>query len=240
MVIHRYFLLCLVGVSCGWWGCQASSVDFERIMVDNGIYWRGEYGSDDLCSLSTNVSYASAMDFKFEPLTHMDNTGGNSVKLFCKDLGNHITKYITSIEGQAGTWQGVRSCPSSDFIVGFRLRVFPDQGAWGDDFAVDNIQVECSDGTVLDGLNGVLPTRRHRQEQDGEEVSRERVELDGERTVEVVRSSRGHREAKLNGNWGSWAECSAGKRVIGIQTIVEEHHPFEDDAGLCDVTMLCM
>lgn len=47
-------------------------------------------------------------------------------------------------------------------------------------------------------------------------------------------------EARMHGEWGSWARCPSGYAVMGLMTMVEQGHPFEDDAGLCNLTMYCM
>lgn len=56
----------------------------------------------------------------------------------------------------------------------------------------------------------------------------------------VLRSVTPAGEARLNGEWGSWAYCPPEMSVAGIRTLVEEGHTFEDDAGLCDVILYCI
>lgn len=65
--------------------------------------------------------------------------------------------YVSSTEGNYGTWQGLRSCAPGHYITGFRQRVLESQGTFGDDWGVDNVQAQCDDGTVLDGMDGVPP-----------------------------------------------------------------------------------
>ena len=49
---------------------------------------------------------------------------------------------------------GMRSCPLGEFLMGVRANVVPDQGTLGDDLGMDNLQMRCSKGNVLDGLYG--------------------------------------------------------------------------------------
>ncbi|KAK3848777.1 hypothetical protein Pcinc_044442 [Petrolisthes cinctipes] len=187
------------------------------------------------CTFPTYTFPPNDLQFKYETLDKVDNTGGNSVKLFCKDGNGTITNYVTSLEGDYGDWMGIYSCPGGGFINGFRLRVFPDQGTFGDDFAVDNIEVSCSDGTILNGMDGINPQPSAHQTKH---------QTTGEGGVmEAVRArlrSSPERETRLNGEWGTFVYCSPGMKVAGIRTVVDQGHTFGDDAGLTDVTLYCI
>ncbi|XP_063585903.1 vitelline membrane outer layer protein 1 homolog [Penaeus indicus] len=244
----RTQVLCFVGLLG-----LATTQAYYAIQSDNGL-WRGQWGFEDFCSNSggnltgdseREATFASAFDFKFETTNHIDNTAGNAVKLYCSDHSGHIIDYVSSLEGNYGTWQGLRSCAPGHYITGFRQRVLESQGTFGDDWGVDNVQVQCDDGTVLDGMDGVPPAL---QEAPGRsEIQRDAAVADGKRVeaVKVQVPPPGRRpspsgEARMHGEWGSWALCPAGTAVMGIMTNLEQGHPFEDDAGLCDIIMYCM
>ncbi|NWH67288.1 VMO1 protein, partial [Geococcyx californianus] len=56
-----------------------------------------------------------------------------------------------------GTWLSPVMCARGHRVVAFRLRVEPPRGVW-DDTAANNVDVACSDGTVLEGTGGHLGT----------------------------------------------------------------------------------
>ncbi|NXA24666.1 VMO1 protein, partial [Ibidorhyncha struthersii] len=56
-----------------------------------------------------------------------------------------------------GTWSSPRSCDRGERLVAFRLRVEAPRGLW-DDTAANDMDVTCSDGTVLQGRGGPLGT----------------------------------------------------------------------------------
>ncbi|XP_042891485.1 vitelline membrane outer layer protein 1 homolog [Penaeus japonicus] len=241
----RTLVLCFAGL----FGLAASQYP---IQAENGL-WRGEWGFEDYCtsgggqnSTGERNVFVGSFEFKYETTDHIDNTAGNSVKLYCSDDSGHILDYVTSTEGNYGTWQGIRACAKGHYVTGFRLRVLEYQGTFGDDWGVDNIQVECDDGTVLDGLDGVPATAQESQEKRGE-FQKDVIVVDG-KEVEIVQVQvplPGRRpspagEARMHGEWGSWARCPSGYAVMGLMTMVEQGHPFEDDAGLCNLTMYCM
>lgn len=225
-------------MGAGCCGLVASQYYDESIYSDNGLYWRGMQGNTAICpDWGYNASLAYAMDFKFDDLNDLDNMGGTAVKLYCRDT-NGITGYVSSLEGSRGEWQGIRSCPTNEAFIGFRLRVFPDQGTWGDDFGVDNIQMACSGGTIVDGIDGVPPTTfeaEEREEKVEQNVIRQWMEKVG-RKIETIRLRLDN--TRLHGDWGTWAYCSPDLYVVGIRTTVEEGSA-GDDAGLTDVTLYC-
>ncbi|XP_063843189.1 uncharacterized protein LOC135090358 [Scylla paramamosain] len=230
---YTALLLAVLGAGC----CSLVAAQYyDPIESDNGLYWRGEYGEMDICHHDKNFTYTYALDFKFDDLNDLDNVGGNGVKLYCRDDAGSISGYVTSLEGKRGEWQGIHSCPLHVFFNGFRLRVFPDQGTWGDDFAVDNIQMACEDGTIIDGIDGILPEKEETEE-GVEEKSVLRQWVDKvERKIEVIRYNID--KTRIHGEWGSWVYCSPGMNVVGIRTVVEDGH-IDDDAGLTDVTLYC-
>ncbi|XP_045108711.1 uncharacterized protein LOC123503221 isoform X2 [Portunus trituberculatus] len=227
---HNIALLLAVLGCCGLVAAQY----YEPIQSDNGMPWRGKYGDMDICHHDKNFTYTYALDFKFDDLNDLDNVGGNAVKLYCRDHAGSISGYVTSIEGKRGDWQGIHSCPPHAFFNGFRLRVFPEQGTWGDDFGVDNIQMSCEDGTIVDGIEGVL-TEEGVTDEVEKSVLRQWVDK-VERKMEVIRYNIG--KTRIHGEWGSWVYCSPGMYVVGLRTVVEEGH-IDDDAGLTDVILYC-
>ncbi|XP_050686032.1 uncharacterized protein LOC126980329 isoform X2 [Eriocheir sinensis] len=240
--MRHYAALLLAVLGAGCWQEAASQSYDEAIYVENGMPWRGQYGYIDYCQPDSvrNHTFAYALEFKYDDLDDLDFIGGDSVKLYCRDDAGDTTGYITSLQGTHGEWQGIRSCPENEYFIGFRLRVYPEQGTFGDDFAVDNIQLACSDGTVVDGLDGVTPPPPYlgnpRDEEDDTAVHRAWVKMIGHR-LEAVSLHAGP-DARLNGNWGAWAYCSQGLYVMAIRTVVDEGS-VGDDAGLTDVILYC-
>ncbi|NWT49327.1 VMO1 protein, partial [Chroicocephalus maculipennis] len=56
-----------------------------------------------------------------------------------------------------GAWSLPMTCDPGHHVVAFRLRVEPPRGLW-DDTAANNMDVTCSDGSVLEGLGGLAGT----------------------------------------------------------------------------------
>lgn len=52
----------------------------------------------------------------------------------------------------------MRTCGSGESLTGMRANVVPDMGTFGDDLGMDNLQMICSDGHMLDGLYGTSNT----------------------------------------------------------------------------------
>lgn len=46
-------------------------------------------------------------------------------------------------------------------------------------------------------------------------------------------------EARDLGEWGSWASCTSGNKICGLQVRLEDDHIADDDAGVSDVIMYC-
>lgn len=46
-------------------------------------------------------------------------------------------------------------------------------------------------------------------------------------------------ETRDYGEWGSWATCSEGNRICGLEVRLEDDHPLDDDAGLTDIITFC-
>lgn len=112
--------------------------------------------------------------------------------------------------------------------------VLPDQGSMHDDLGVDNVQLWCEEGTILDGKLRAAPTDEHLAQ-----AERETVIVD-EREVEAVYLKDGRKGTpRIAGVWSLWAYCSNGNYVCGLETRVETESTFTDDAGLSDFVLYC-
>ncbi|XP_063177690.1 vitelline membrane outer layer protein 1 homolog [Chroicocephalus ridibundus] len=141
-------LVALVAPLWGWSGDATTTI----ISVDNGGPW-GDWGDPEFCPKGT---YATGFQLKVEPRKGFfgDDTGLNGVRLFC---GMRGTVTVTSSEGPRGAWSVPMTCDPGHHVVAFRLRVEPPRGLW-DDTAANNMDVTCSDGSVLEGLGGLAGT----------------------------------------------------------------------------------
>uniref|UniRef100_A0A0P4VUB1 Uncharacterized protein n=1 Tax=Scylla olivacea TaxID=85551 RepID=A0A0P4VUB1_SCYOL len=90
----------------------------------------------------------------YSGLGYVDDTSVNAIRLYCQTSEGSLTDLITSSEGTYGQWKGMRPCGAGEFMTGVRGNVVPDMGPLGDDLGVDNLQMSCSGGEVLDGLYG--------------------------------------------------------------------------------------
>ena len=86
-----------------------------------------------------------------------DDTALNSIKLMCS---YHIPGFpedleagvITSLEGPFGNWFGESICPGQgNFMKGAQFQSEPNQGGNHDDTAGNSLNMECYDGTILEG-----------------------------------------------------------------------------------------
>ncbi|KAK7073137.1 hypothetical protein SK128_005176 [Halocaridina rubra] len=224
---------CLLLVFTGW-VLFPFAVAQEELVTSNGLV-RGLWGNPEQCS----QGHTFAIDFKYEQPGQLDDTAGNSVQMLCHLGDGQLVDSITSFEGKYGDWQGIRTCPNKTNIVGFRARVLQEQGTFGDDHGVDNVQVRCADGTVLDGMDGVIPAVKGQDnvQEDDDNVISKWIDINGQR-VQVLQIRSSHKGSKINGEWSNWATCSSGS-VAAIRTRVEEGDPLQDDAGLCDISMYC-
>ncbi|KAK3848779.1 hypothetical protein Pcinc_044444 [Petrolisthes cinctipes] len=199
------------------------------IPTTNGLN-RGDWGNIDLCP---SGSYAFGLEIKYSGLGFVDDTSVNAIMLYCKSLTGSLTGTIISSEGEYGQWQGLRSCPTNKYLNGMRANVVPDQGTFGDDLGVDNIQMTCNDSTILDGLNGA-------KESNAKQVEVHHEEQIPDRVVEFLHLKiDGKPSARDYGEWGSWGSCSSGNLVCGLQTRFERESTITDDAAITDVIMFC-
>ncbi|CAL4066846.1 unnamed protein product, partial [Meganyctiphanes norvegica] len=125
----------------------------SEISVDNPYmdhYPDAQWGAEEDCP----TGHAFAFDMKYEKPGAVDQTSVNAVKMYCRDDSNGaLTGQITSFEGRYGDYMGLRTCPEDDDkLTGFRLQVWPYQGTFGDDWAIDNVQISCNGNYTLDGM----------------------------------------------------------------------------------------
>ncbi|XP_063589397.1 vitelline membrane outer layer protein 1 homolog isoform X1 [Penaeus indicus] len=123
----------------------------DTLILDNGVD-AGDWGLVEYCE---DGSFATAFEVKFEPysLIDTDETAINAVRLYCSTLDHILTGYVQSIEGQHGDWLGMRHC-STGFATGMRANVLESQGIFGDDVAVENVELACDDGKEV--ITGVI------------------------------------------------------------------------------------
>ncbi|GAB0201165.1 vitelline membrane outer layer protein 1 [Grus japonensis] len=143
-------LLVAVLVAPVWGGGHVGDNPTRMISVDNGGPW-GEWGDPEFCP---KRSHATGFQLKVEPHRGFfgDDTALNGVRLLCQDR-----EVVTSSEGPRGTWSFPLSCGRGQRLVSFRLRVEAPRGLW-DDTAANDLDVTCSDGTVLEGQGGPAGT----------------------------------------------------------------------------------
>merc|ERR1712002_135496 len=202
----------------------------EPIQLDNGLS-RGSWGPPDLCA---DDSLAVGFELKYEDLGHLDDTGVNAIRLYCEKPSGELTNIVSSVEGLWGNWKGIRNCKKGEYLVGMRGNVVKEQGMFGDDMGLDNLQMKCSDNTTLDGLHHE-PLPEHKDLS----LDRERVIRNGQE-MEAVHVVINHEERTGDhGDWGSWTECSSGLKICGIEIRLEHTSPVDDDAGVTDAIMFC-
>ncbi|XP_068230528.1 vitelline membrane outer layer protein 1 homolog [Palaemon carinicauda] len=205
----------------------------ENLYLSNGLD-RGDWGPTDLCIQN---SWASTFEVKYSKEGHIDNTGVNAVRLYCQDKDGALTGTVTSGEGSYGEWEGIRACKSGQYMVGMRADVMPYQGTFGDDEGIVNLEMRCSDGTVLNGRFTSEEAKAQERSENNLEVAREKVVIDGHE-MEAVHVKATIQSDK-SGAYGLWASCTGTNRICGIQTQVEAETTFTDDAGMCDLIMFC-
>ncbi|KAK8396509.1 hypothetical protein O3P69_005510 [Scylla paramamosain] len=187
----------------------------ESLTLDNGLS-RGTWGPIELC---TDGSYVFAFEIKYSGVGYLDDTSVNAIRLYCQTAEGALTNIIISAEGSFGQWQGMRSCPL--------------WGRLGDDLGMDNLQMRCSGGNVLDGLYGT-PNKKGKSPV----VAREMTKIEGREVEAVYMKLQRSAHTRDYGDWGTWRACSAAK-VCGLQVRLEDNHPLDDDAGVTDAVIFC-
>nr|CAH0099360.1 unnamed protein product [Daphnia galeata] len=126
--------------------CSADAL--KIISVDNGQV-QGTWGKLEICpDGSSAIGYQTQNDLLDVPLH--DKSALNSIRLFCNDTqGTNVTSTL----GDTGTWELRQNCPRGESLSSFRLRVQPFDSASSDNTAVNSIQFNCTDGSLLN-FNG--------------------------------------------------------------------------------------
>ncbi|XP_066976709.1 vitelline membrane outer layer protein 1 homolog [Macrobrachium rosenbergii] len=213
------------------YGSGEETIPVEEIYLNNGLD-RGDWGPTDLCAQN---SWVSAFEVKYSEEGHIDNTGLNAVRLYCQDKDGALVGSVISSEGSYGEWKGIRSCPAGQYMVAMRGDVMPYQGTFGDDEGLVNLEMKCSNGTVLNGR--FTSGEEQERPEDNLEVAREKVVIGG-REMEAVHIKATLQNAKT-GEYSLWAACSGTNRICGLASEVEHETTFTDDAGLCNIVMYC-
>ncbi|XP_068214711.1 vitelline membrane outer layer protein 1-like [Palaemon carinicauda] len=134
-------------------GIAANRPTTKTLFLDNG-FDAGKWGEDEFCE---EGSFAMDIEVKYKVhnVLHLDENAVNAVKLYCSKPDGTMANYITSTEGEEGTWQGMKSC-SHGLMTGVRAKILPNKGLFGDDEAMQNVEMEC-DG----GLSTILAMPEH-------------------------------------------------------------------------------
>ncbi|KAK4309577.1 hypothetical protein Pmani_018800 [Petrolisthes manimaculis] len=229
------FLLLLLPLFALAWAAPNPHQLAESINIDNGLD-RGDWGNIDMCPTG---DFAFAFEIKYSGVGFVDDTSVNAIRMYCRNGAGDLTGTTLSTEGQYGQWQGMRTCGSGKSLTGMRANVVPDMGTFGDDLGMDNLQMICEDGHVMDGLYGASNSTTPHPKYKGPVVTREMMEVEG-RQVEAVRTKIAiSAQIRDYGEWGMWGKCSPGNKICGHESRVEPESTLSDDAGLVDVIMFC-
>jgi hypothetical protein len=123
---------------------QATRSFFSIIESPKITNW-GDWGFAEFC---VYPHYAIGFRTKVEASCgKCDDTALNAIQLLCSD-----GQVITSSEGPWGGWaSSFARCASNEKLIGFQIRVEPDQGS-GDDTATNAVKMICSNRQVLSSL----------------------------------------------------------------------------------------
>ncbi|OXA51856.1 vitelline membrane outer layer protein 1 homolog [Folsomia candida] len=163
-----------------------------------------------------------------------------------------------------GTWGDMATCAPGSYVYGFRLKVHSDQGFFGDDSALNGIELLCisptakrparnasmtefSTITSLVGHHGSM-TGLQECPDPGFAVGYE-LRSEGDQGFAVDDTAANNLKIHCSGlgilegagqGWGDWTgalTCPRGLKICGIQTQVEG--PNSDDTTLNNVNMGC-
>ncbi|XP_066446198.1 vitelline membrane outer layer protein 1-like [Eleutherodactylus coqui] len=125
---------------------QATLTYGKWISVPNGGPW-GEWGPIQRCPPGT-IARGYSLKVEREQGSG-DDTSVNAIRLHCiGESDPSAESVITSTEARWGEWTPVTWCPNG-YPISFSLIVEKPQGD-GDDTAVNNLLMECSDYTILE------------------------------------------------------------------------------------------
>jgi hypothetical protein len=164
--------------------------------------------------------------------------------------------------GKWGVWGDPYMCPEFTYVVGFTLRTEESQGG-GDDTALNNLELICSDGTRVrekESSEGgpahewgewrhpdaACPAGRY---MTGYKLKVEGRQEDGDDTAANSMLGICSDDSKIIcsdsedwgwGTWGSTASCPSGKRVCGAALKIEPYQADGgDDTAVNDVALYC-
>ncbi|MDU8501103.1 metallophosphoesterase [Pseudomonas syringae] len=106
---------------------------------DNSGHWGG-WGATEFCYPST---YITGFKVRAQKWVNGDNTAVNAINMNCS-----TGKTLKSKEGPWGDWYETVNCPSYKPVVGFQLKMDPNQGN-GDDAAVVSAKLVCEGGQYI-------------------------------------------------------------------------------------------
>ncbi|XP_050725840.1 vitelline membrane outer layer protein 1-like [Eriocheir sinensis] len=158
---HRLALSLLLATSCCFLVFGSAPTPRRRITktlyLNNGLPW-GTWGDIELCEDGSFAAYAEAK-FEIYAALDADETALNALILYCVNLATGLpTGHIASTVGEKGELQGMKTCPSG-FITGIKARVLDSQGAFGDDVAIQNFQIECDRNDIVTVIPGQKDTK---------------------------------------------------------------------------------
>ncbi|XP_063785716.1 uncharacterized protein LOC134934147 [Pseudophryne corroboree] len=119
------------------------------ITTQNGGIW-GSWGPIEWCP---HGSKAKGFAIKVESKQgNGDDTAANAIRLYCYDRNDNYKGSVQSTESGWGTWGNSVKC-SNGHIQSYKAKVEENQGK-GDDTALNNIIVQCSNGQQLEAHGG--------------------------------------------------------------------------------------
>lgn len=164
-----------------------------------------------------------------------------------------FVKFIqSSIKMDKGISTGSRACDPGTFVFGFAQKVQPNQGS-GDDTALNDIELYCTNGYQLDRFT--LPGATEFGEwgpitgcRDGYVVGfQQKVETSGGDNSAVnsisLQCDSGESIKTINeGPWGTWSTlklCPIGTAVCGVEAYIQPPQGDNDDTSVNDISLMC-
>ena len=140
-----YFPVILTILSCASLGL-GQGIWIESPKVTNF----GTWGPEEFCANGSDVT-----GFRLKVQTDqgiLDDTALNAIELHCTPQeGSEGERHvIISKEGIKGNWGTILECPVGTYVDGFQMR--SEELTAFDNTAANNVQLFCSDGSVLEGV----------------------------------------------------------------------------------------
>ena len=130
------------------------------IQTSNSAGMWGSWGSNNFTYCPTDQVACGVITRVEGPQGGGDDTAMNAVRLVCcnsiEPLGAMNKQQISSLEGGWGDWGLEDMCPAGKNIIGYRLRIEPNQGGGGgnDDTALNDIELYCEGGGSVTSKKG--------------------------------------------------------------------------------------